>query len=436
MKNLKEEAEHIFIATLNALDLKLLVNRNLRLEDDILYLKDESINLKDYRDVILIGFGKASLTIAAAMEEMLGERITRSILVSDAPREFKLKSEVIIAGHPLPDQNSLVAGKRILELVQTAPSDSLIIFIVTGGGSALVEQPISPGVTLEDLRDLNRLLVNSGATIREINAVRKHLSQIKGGRLGYLAHKNSSIRIFLSDVNPGDLRSIASNPLLPDEVELDEFFDILERYDLAGKLPHSILEIIRKGEIAELPRGWGYEKQSIDLLLADNHDAIRLAAEVARQKGFHVETDLRFAEGDYKEVSRELINNLLALKKRFPALSVCLVSGGEVSCPVRGDGVGGRNQEFVLFAAIELSNLDDLEACVLSCGTDGIDGNSPATGAVADAGTIKKARALGLDPVGFLERNDSHTFFELVGGSVYTGPTGNNVRDLRLLVAS
>ena len=400
-----------------------------------LYLKDESIDLKDYREVIVIGFGKASLTIAAAIEEMLGDRITRSILVSDAPHELKLKSEVIIAGHPLPDQNSLLAGKRILELVQTAPSDSLMIFIVTGGGSALVEQPISPDVTLEDLRDLNRLLVNSGATIREINVVRKHLSQIKGGRLGYLARKNSSIRVFLSDVNPGDLRSIASNPLLPDEVELDEFFEILERYNLDDKLPRSILEIIRKGEIGKLPGGWSYEKKSIDLLLADNHDAIRMAAEIARQKGFHVETDLRFAEGDYKEVSRELIKTLLALKERFPDRPVCLVSGGEVSCPVKGDGVGGRNQEFVLYTALELSKLDDFELCVLSCGTDGVDGNSPATGAVADTETIKQARALGIDPVDFLERNDSHSFFELVGGAVYTGPTGNNVRDLRLLIA-
>jgi glycerate-2-kinase len=436
MKKLKEEAEQIFIATLNALDLKLLVNKKIRLEDDTLYILDEPIHLKAYRDFILIGFGKASLTIAAAVEEMLDERITRSILVSDAPHEYKLRSEVIIAGHPLPDQNSLVGGRRILELVQTAPPDSLMIFIVTGGGSALVEQPIAPGVTLEDLRILNRLLVNSGATIREINAVRKHLSRIKGGRLGYLARKNSSIRIFLSDVNPGDLRSIASNPLLPDGVEIEEFFDVLERYNLAGKLPPSIHEIIQKDEIAELPKGWTYEKESIDLLIADNHDAIRQAAEVARQKGFHVEIDLRFSEGNYKEVSRELIKTLLALKERFPARTVCLVSGGEVSCPVRGDGVGGRNQEFVLYTALELSKLDDFEGCALSCGTDGVDGNSPATGAVADSETIKQARAMGLDPVAFLERNDSYSFFERVGGSVYTGPTGNNVRDLRLLLAS
>ncbi|HEX5731346.1 MAG TPA: DUF4147 domain-containing protein [Blastocatellia bacterium] len=436
MKNLKEEAEQIFFATLNALDLKLLVNKNLKLEDNTLHLKDEEIKLKDYRDLFLIGFGKASLTIAAAVEGLLGERITRSLLVSDAPHELKLKSEIIIAGHPLPDQNSLLAGKRILELVQAAPPDSLIIFIVTGGGSALVEQPISHDVTLEDLRELNRLLVNSGATIREINVVRKHLSQIKGGRLGYLARNNSSIRLFLSDVNPGDLRSIASNPLLPDEVELDDFFDILERYKLADRLPRSILEIIRKGEIGELPREWAYEKKSINLLLADNHDAIRLAAEIARRKGFHVETDLRFSEGDYKAVSMELIKTLLALKERFPDEPVCLVSGGEVSCPVKGDGVGGRNQEFVLYTAIELSRIDDFEACALSCGTDGVDGNSPATGAVADAETIRLALRLGLDPVVFLERNDSHSFFELVGGAVYTGPTGNNVRDLRLLIAS
>ena len=436
MKNLKEEAEQIFFATLNALDLRLLVNQELKLEDDVLHLKNESISLKDYREIVLIGFGKASLTIASAIEEMLSDRITRSILVSDSPTRLTLKSEVIVAGHPYPNQNSLLAGKRILDLVQTAPSDSLIIFIVTGGGSSLVEQPILPDITLEDLRDLNRLLVNSGATIREINIVRKHLSQIKGGRLGYLARKNSSIKLFLSDVNPGDLRSIASNPLLPDDADLNEFFDIIERYNLNENLPRSILEMVDKGEIAELPRDWNYEKKSIAILLADNHDAISFAAEIARRKGFHVETDLRLAEGDYKEISRELIESLLTLKKRFPDLPVCLVSGGEVSCPVTGEGVGGRNQEFVLYTALELSKLDNFAGCVLSCGTDGVDGNSPATGAVADSETIRQALARGLNPAVFLERNDSHSFFELVGGAVFTGPTGNNVRDLRLLIAA
>ena len=436
MKNLKEEAEQIFFATLNGLDLRSLVNKEIKVDGDVLRLKGESIALNDHNEILLIGFGKASLTIAAAIEELLGDRITRSLLVSNAPRDLKLKSEVLIAGHPLPDRNSLLAGERILAMVQSATSDSLIIFIITGGGSALVEQPISPDVTLEDLRDLNRLLVNCGATIREINVVRKHLSRIKGGRLGFLARRNTTINLFLSDVNPGDLRSIASNPLLPDQASLAEFFDVIRRYDLDDRLPRSILELIRGGEIADLPRGWSREKECIDLLLADNHDAIRLAAEIAREKGFEVDTELRLAEGDYREVSRELLKNLLALKERFPDGPVCLVSGGEVSCPVKGEGVGGRNQEFVLYTALALAKLDNLGACVLSCGTDGIDGNSPAAGGVADADTIRQALSRGIDPAVFLERNDSHSFLELMGGAVYTGPTGNNVRDLRLLIAS
>jgi glycerate 2-kinase len=435
MKNLKEEAKQIFLATLNALDLRSLVNNELKLEDEILYLNNDSINLRDFREIVLIGFGKASLPVGAALEEILGDRISRGILVSDRRQKLKLKSEVIIAGHPLPDRNSLLAGKKILEILQTTTPDSLILFVVTGGGSATVEQAISDDISVEDLRDVNRLLVNCGATIREINIVRKHLSRIKGGRLGYLARKSSNIALFLSDVNPGDLRSIASNPLLPDEVKLEDFFDILEKYRLEEKLPSSILSLISKGEIPELPGAWSNEKKSINILLADNLDAIAFAARIARARGFQVETDSRFTEGDYKTVSRELIKGLLALKERFPDQPVCLVSGGEVSCPVRGDGTGGRNQEFVLYTALELSGLAGVKVAVLSCGTDGIDGNSTATGAVADSDLIKEADAQGIDATDFLARNDSHSFFKMMGGLVYTGPTGNNVRDVRILLA-
>ena len=435
MKNLKEEAEQIFLATLNALDLKPLVKSKLRLEDETLYLNSGSVSLKDFKEIVLIGIGKASLTIGGALEGLLGDRITRGILVSDRRHELRLKSEVIIAGHPLPDRNSLLAGKKIIELLQTTTPDSLIIFIITGGGSAAVEQAISEDVSLEDLRDLNRLIVNCGATIREMNIVRKHLSRIKGGRLGHLARKSSSIALYLSDVNPGDLRSIASNPLLPDEVKLKDFFDILEKYRLEEKLPSSIRNLIGKGEIPELPRAWGNEKMNVNILLADNQDAITAAARAARARGFEVETDSRFTEGDYKIVSRELIKRLLSMKRRFPDRVVCLVSGGEVSCPVSGDGLGGRNQEFVLYTALELSGIGEPQIAVLSCGTDGIDGNSDAAGAVADSDLIKAAGARGISASDFLARNDSHSFFKAMGGLVYTGPTGNNVRDVRLFLA-
>ena len=435
MKNLKEEAEQIFLATLNVLDPKQLVNSKLKLVDEILYLNNDAVNLNDYKEIALVGFGKASLTIGGALEEMLGDRITRGILVSDRRQNLNLKSEVIIAGHPLPDRNSVLAGKKILDLIQTTTPHTLIIFVVTGGGSATVEQAISDDVTLEDLRDLNRLLVNCGATIREINIVRKHLSRIKGGRLGFLARHSSSIALYLSDVNPGDLRSIASNPLLPDEVKLEDFFDILEKYRLEKKLPSSIMTLIENGEIQELPCAWGNEKKSINILLADNLDVIAAAARIASERGFEVETDSRFTEGDYKMVSRELLKSLLAMKERFPDQKVCLVSGGEVSCPVSGDGTGGRNQEFVLFTALELSRVIGFQIAVLSCGTDGIDGNSEATGAVADSDLIKVTEARGIDAEDFLARNDSHSFFKAVGGLVYTGPTGNNLRDLRLLLA-
>jgi glycerate-2-kinase len=429
---LKREAVKIFLGALGAIDIRRRMRQEIKLEGSCLKVGHDRVDLSGYREIVAVGFGKASMKMGAALESILGDRITRGVLVTDRQHALKVKLEVVVGGHPLPDEGSLRAGKRVLELVSSCGSRSLMIFLISGGGSALVEAPIWDDVTLEDLQKINHILITCGANISEINTIRKYLSRTKGGRLGALAAA-PSVAIYVSDVNPGDLYSIASNPLLEDEASLEDFFSVLEKYDLLPRLPKSIAARIERGQLPELPKGVPGPLAS--LLLLDNGDALRAAAEVARQRGFQPVIEWGFIEGPYRRIADALLGRLLELRRDLPDRPICLISGGEVSCPVRGDGIGGRNQEFVLYCAARMSDLD-FPAAVLSCGTDGIDGNSAAAGAVADQDTARLAARLGLSAADYLRRNDSNSFFKRVGGLIVTGPTGNNVRDVRLFLTT
>jgi glycerate-2-kinase len=436
MRDLKEEAKAIFLDALKSIQLDSIIKERLWLDGDRLFVDGTPLNLRDYGEVVLIGLGKASLTIGVELEAILGDRLNRGILVANHQPRSLTKSEVIVAGHPLPDENSLKAGEHVIRMIQSCSSDSLILFAISGGGSSLVELPLARTITLEVLRELNRVLISCGATIREINIVRKHLSQVKGGRLGYLARNCPSLSLFVSDVNPGDLRSIASNPLLPDDATLEEFADILNRYRLIDRLPVSVTNLISAGAIPALPGEW-QEKTSIGLkiLLLENADAVSAATRAAEAHGFRVFVDRIHSEGEYKTAADELIEDLFALRQSGFSERVCLLSGGEFSSAVTGGGFGGRNQEFVLYCAARLAarGLSDGIA-VLSCGTDGIDGNSSAVGAVADAGVVSRGGEAVLDASSFIAENNSTSFFSETGGLIVTGPTGNNVRDLRVLL--
>ena len=437
MAVLKEIAKQIFLETLQAVEIDSVVKEKLRVVDSTLILGGESIDLDAFVEVVPIGMGKASVAMGAAVEDLLGERIKRGLLVTSYHSNTSLRSEVLVAGHPLPDANSLLAGRKIIELVQSCGKDSLIVFLISGGGSSLVEAPLSDEISLEDLRTTNQILIGCGASIHEINVVRKHLSRIKGGRLGYLARNSKCLGLYVSDVNPGDLRSIASNPLLREDLRDEELFAVVEEFDLMRKLPESAANVIvqlKSGESSR-DRDWS-GAAALTLLLLDNSDALHAAAEQARRYGFRVEVDTGLIEGDYRAVADELIDSLMKLKSSFPGERVCVISGGEVSCPVRGTGIGGRNQEFVLYSATRLADLGSRgRVVVLSCGTDGIDGNSRAAGAGADNETVINARRLGADAASFIGDNDSYSFFKQMGGLIETGPTGNNVRDIRILLA-
>ena len=434
MPDLKELATRVFLESLRAIEPGSKIKEKLRIDANILSVNGESIVLDRYLEVVLIGMGKASMKMGAAVEGLLEERIKRGILVTNHRFEIDVRSEVVVAGHPLPDAESLRAGEQIVRLVQSCSGDSLIIFLISGGGSALVELPLSGEISLEDLRTTNQALISCGASIHEINIVRKCLSKIKGGRLGYLARKSTSVGLYVSDVNPGDIRSIASNPLLSEGSAGEAFFNVVDKYELMERLPSSVVRTIGQENLFRFAGEQG-DKDLLAVLLMDNSDALQAAAEVASKLGFHVEVDSDLIEGNYESVADVSIKRLLNLRSRAGG-PVCIISGGEVSCPVRASGLGGRNQEFVLYSAARLAHLGLGEAAaVLSCGTDGIDGNSPAAGAVADGNSTARAARLGEDASTYIRANDSYTFFKKMGGLVVTGPTGNNVRDVRVLMA-
>ena len=438
MEDLKEQARNIFLDTIGQIDIAAIVNKAVKVDDNWLEVSGTRLDLSRYSKVVLIGMGKASIPMGAALESLLGPRFTKGILVSDRHHALQVKSEVLVGGHPLPNSNSFEAAKHIISLIKSCDINTLIVFLISGGGSALVELPLVPGISLEDLQALNQVLITCGATIEEINTIRKHLSAVKGGRLGYLAGASKCIGLYVSDVNYEDLRSIASNPLLPDPATLDDFFSVLAKYNLSERFPPSIASLIEKGSLPGLPGDWREDRAGadLDLLLLHNRKAIEASANSARAKGFRVEVESGYEEGDYKYVADMISARLLDLHRTYPNDCVCLVSGGEVSCSVVGGGVGGRNQQFVLYCAARLAELDpSVDAAVLCCGTDGIDGNSNAAGAVAGTDLAEIARALGLEISPFIQGFDSHSFFRQLGGLVFTGPSGNNVRDLRILLA-
>jgi glycerate-2-kinase len=437
MSDLTNTLKELFLETLREIEPASVIARSVSVDPDRLIVGDKHISLDAYGAVVVIGMGKASLKMGASIEHLLGERLTRGILVTDRGAPIEVRSEVIVAGHPLPDANSLIAGQRVTDLIESCADDALIIFLISGGGSSLVELPIDRGISLEDFRLTNKVLTTCGASIHEINVVRKHLSRIKAGGLGYLARATTCVALYFSDVNPGDVRAIASNPLLPEILAEEELRDIIERFKLRPRLPASVSRAIGDKKSSAIRPKWNWEnREPVIKLLLDNSDVIRVASRLAKLRDLRVDVDDGPAEEDYRQVAQRSVERLLKLKDMFPGERVCVITGGEVLCTVHGEGVGGRNQEFVLYSAALLAGKGLREnAAVLSAGTDGIDGNSKVAGAVADAESIAIAAVVGSDAAAFIQTNNSHSFFKQTGGLIVTGPSGNNVRDLRILIA-
>ncbi|HJQ26627.1 MAG TPA: DUF4147 domain-containing protein [Blastocatellia bacterium] len=436
MTDLEQVARTIFFETLKAVDLPAVIRRRVRRDGERLWVDEKVYDLSRFDEVILIGIGKASLQMGQAIESLLGERLSRGLLVSNRRAPLSLKSEVIIAGHPVPNAESLRAGKRAIELLSGCTPNTLVLFLISGGGSSLFEVPISDEITLEDLRQLNRILVECGATIEEVNVVRKRFSAIKGGKLRKIMKSQAAVALLVSDVNTGDFKTLASNPLFPEAESEERFQGIIEKYKLAERLPRlfQLFQALHRKALRESNER--PDPHIAPILLAENTDVVKTAERIALESGYYVQVDQIDDEAPIEQAAARFVALVKELKRQHPGEKVCVISGGEVSCPVRGDGFGGRNQELALLCAMKLQEALIGGSLVLSCGTDGIDGRSFAVGALAHAGQPTNERlTLARLPV-YLAASDSSSWFNEAGGLLVSGPTGNNLRDLRIILTN
>ncbi|HEX9017299.1 MAG TPA: glycerate kinase [Chloroflexota bacterium] len=435
----RKAALGILSAALAAADPGEAVKRFLKLEDDRLLVAGRDYDLREYDRVLVVGGGKAGSAMAAAVEEVLGSRVTAGVVNVKYGHVAPTRTIAIReAAHPIPDEAGIAGTREMVELVDGAGPRDLVITVISGGGSALIDLPVD-GVTLEHMKQLTNSLLRSGATINEINTIRKHLSLVKGGGIARLAAPATVISLILSDVVGNPLDMIASGPTVPDTTTFEDAWRVIEQYGLANEIPQPIrarLEAGLRGEIPDtLKEGDPIFAKVQTVVVASNELAAEAAMESARQRGFNTILLSTFVEGEAREIGKlhAAVAKEIARYGRPLPRPACLISGGETTVTVRGEGKGGRNQEMALSAAIKIAGLADV--MVLCAATDGSDGPTDATGAIAEGSTVARAREAGLDPADFLARNDAYHFFEVLGDLVKTGPTNTNVNDLAFVFA-
>jgi hydroxypyruvate reductase len=432
----KKTAEHVFRHTLAAIDIPAALTRKLDRRGSLICAGGSSdVDLSGFREIVAIAFGKAALAMACGLHEILTPEFPPDgILVVPAPSSSSLPGwKTFVGGHPVPTVESFAAGRAILERLARCGEQTLIFFLISGGGSSLVEQPLDPGVTLADFQQLNSALITCGAPIEEINVVRKHLSATKGGRLAAAAARSMKITFAISDVPEGEESALASGPTVPDPSTVDDVESILRKYALLAKLPASLRGLIERRGLAETPKDGdaAFARARFEILLAER-ELLHAAHHCCEAEGFTCLVDTETDNWPLEKAAEHLLAQLEILKKENPRRRVAIFAGGEVSSPVTGDGVGGRNSAFVLACVPKIAGK---RIAVLSAGTDGVDGNSPSAGAAADGETFARAQAIGLDPGDFSRRSDAHGFFSRLDDAIVTGPTGNNLRDLRILLS-
>ncbi len=439
LDSLRASAHAIFRAALSAADPRAAVHRALVRDGDTLRVAARAYDLKSVRHLYVIGFGKASAAMAQAVEEILGDRIARGAINTQYAHALPLtRSEITEAGHPLPDENSLRGTEKILAILRDATPDDLILCLISGGGSALLELPVA-GVSLDDLRATTDALLRAGATINELNALRKHLSQVKGGQLARRANGAPIVALILSDVIGSPLDTIASGPTAPDSTTFADALRVIEQRGVRDGLPASIRAYLQRGVRGETPdtpaAGDALFARVQNVVIVDNALACDAATRAARALGFNTLLLSTYVQGEAREIAKLLaaIAKEIAQTDRPVARPACVIAGGETTVTVRGNGKGGRNQELVLAAALEIAGIEN--AVVFSAGTDGTDGPTDAAGALADGKTIARAAAMGMDARAYLANNDAYNFFKPLGDLIMTGPTNTNMNDvLGLLV--
>ncbi len=390
----------------------------------------------DFTRLLVIGFGKASWRMAEASGQFLGDLIDTGIIITkyghtNASSRLA-KITVYEAAHPVPDGNGVAATRRILDLVREADERTLILCLISGGGSALLVAP-AEGITLREKQEVTDLLLKSGATINELNVVRKHISMVKGGRMAEIAYPASVISLIVSDVVGDSLDVIASGPTAPDTSTYDGALAILEKYQLTDRVSGAVLSMLERGsrgKIGETPKqGDGIFDSAQNIIVASNSRALLAAKGKAEELGFQASILSSTLEGEAREVARSLAHRARTANLNRP---FCLLSGGETTVTVRGSGLGGRNTELALAFALEIQGKAGVT--LLSAGTDGTDGPTDAAGAVVDGRTIDRAKSMNLDAAKYLNDNDSYTFFGKTNDLLITGPTGTNVMDIQIIL--
>jgi glycerate 2-kinase len=437
-------ARDIFASALKNASIESAFARNVRCERRVLRIGEDLHDLDLYQRVFVVSIGKAAHTMAAALERRLGSGIFEvGIVASSVEPENQIRGfRYFRGGHPTPTAESIRAADAILKSLTALDATALVIFMISGGGSSIVEKPVvtldDHEISLPDLAATYQALVHSGAPIAEVNAIRKHLSAVKGGRLAQAAYPAQQVSILVSDVPDATPDALASGPTMPDSTSIHDCERIAAKHNLIEQFPRSVADLFRQHALEETPksddpafiraRWW---------TVLSNKVAIDEAAAAATRAGFAVEVDNSCDDWPYDKAASYLVDRLNELRRKVSR--VCLISGGEVTVTVRNGGIGGRNQQFALACAERISGCD---ITVLSAGTDGVDGNSPAAGAVVDGSTIERVDDRAGHGAGGAEAArqalstfNAYPFFDALGDAIITGPTGNNLRDLRILLA-
>ncbi len=431
-RQMRGTAREIFRHALDESSIASAFLRHVHCERGVVRICEDLYDLQAYSSVRVISIGKAGHTMAQALAQQLGEASLDGIVACPVDPPSQVRGfRYFGGGHPMPNAESVHAANAIRKMLGSQNAASLIIFMLSGGGSSIVEKPIDDEISLDDLIGTYRALVHSGAPIAEINAIRKHLSAVKGGRLAQAAFPAQQVSLLVSDVPDKTPDALASGPTMPDSTSVEDCYRIAEKHALLPQLPHSTRELFERHALEETPKSDDpVFHRSRWWTILSNQTAVEQAGTAAERAGFAVHVDNSCDDWDYAPAADYLLQKLRELRKQCER--VCLISGGEVTVKVTNGGVGGRNQQFALACAEKIAGEN---ITVLSAGTDGVDGNSPATGAVVDGATIKRALAAGLGVRAALEKFDAYPFFRALGDAIETGPTGNNVRDLRILLA-